>query len=275
MSRSGLSISEPPGPSRSRPGGSRLRRAAALLLVAAFVGLFVLLRVDRLLSFERLIESRDILQTTVARHPAATLGTFAVAILVCAALAIPGVLILTLAAGCLFGGGIAGGLSAVMVTTGGTCLFLAARGMLHDFFASRTGNLGGRMRREFRRNAVSYMFFLRLTPLVPFWLATIGAALAGVPLRPFVLTTAFGVLPLSFVIAFAGQNLDRLVTAGRAAYDLCRAGGSPDCRVTLPLNEILSSSTLMLLAGASLLALTPLLAQAWLGAGRQPPRDPP
>ena len=275
MSRSGPSISERSRPSPAQPGGSRLRRVAALLVVAAVVGLFFALRLDHLLSFERLIESRDILQTVVARHPATTLGAFAVAITVCAAFAIPGVLILTLAGGFLFGGGIAGGLSAAMVTTGGICLFLAARGMLHDFLASRAGNLGERMRRQFRQNALSYMLFLRLTPLVPFWLVTIVAALAGVTVRTFVWTTALGVLPMSFVIAFAGEHLDRLVAAGREAYDTCRAGGRLDCRITLPLNEILSSSTLMLLAGAALLALTPLLAQTWLRPGRQPPPDAP
>ena len=274
MSRSGRSISEPAAETSPRRA-SRLRRATPLIIAAAVVAAFFALRFDRYLSFERLIESRDLLQSVAAHNRALTLCAFAFAFLAFATLAIPGNALLTFAGGFLFGGLIGGGVSAAMATAGATFLFLAARGMLHDFIVARAGRLIGRMRTGFQRNAPSYMLFLRLTPLVPFWLVTIGAALAGVPLRTFVWTTALGILPVSLLIAFAGEKFDRLVASGRLARDACCAAGGTDCHIGFPIGEILTPSTLLLLAGAALLALTPALAQALAGARRLPPRDAP
>ncbi len=203
------------------------------------------------------------------------LAAFALAFVACATFAIPANGILTLAGGFLFGGLVGGSISAAMATTGAAFLFLAARGMLHNFIAARAGGLVGRMRAGFQRNAPSYMLFLRLTPLVPFWLVTIGAALAGVPLRTFVWTTAIGILPVSLLIGFAGQNFDRLVASGRATRDACRAAGGTDCRIGFPVGEVLTPMTVALLASAALLSMMPVLAQAWARSRRLPPLDAP
>ena len=147
--------------------------------------------------------------------------------------------------------------------TGGTILFLAARTVLNDALARKAGGIVGRIRRGFQQSAWSYLLFLRLSPVFPFWLVNIGAELAGVPLATFVWTTAFGILPMTFVVATAGANLDRVAAASAAARQTCRAAGETACPAGLPFGEIVSPSAAGLLICVSLLALTPALLSAW------------
>ena len=116
------------------------------------------------------------------------------------------------------------------------------------------------------------MLFLRLSPLFPFWLVNIGAALAGVPLATFIWTTALGILPATFIIAFAGENLDRITATSQAALETCRTAGGVDCHASLPLREIFSPSMLAALISGSLLALVPALVRAWWSRRAGAPR---
>ena len=48
-------------------------------------------------------------------------------------------------------------------------LFLAARTILNDVLQRKAGKVVGRIRTGFQRSAWSYMLFLRLSPIFPFW----------------------------------------------------------------------------------------------------------
>lgn len=56
-------------------------------------------------------------------------------------------------------------------------------------------------------NNYKYMFFLRIFPFVPFWLANLIPPLIGVRDIPFLITTFIGIMPMSFLIVFSGSNL--------------------------------------------------------------------
>ena len=240
-----------------------LRHAAPVVLIAALVALFCVLRLDRDLSFDRLIESRASLRSAVVDHGTMALAVYALVYVTIASLSVPGGFLLNLTGGFLFGGLIGGLTAALSATIGSAVVFLAARTVLNDVLQRKAGGVAGRIRDGFRRSAWSYMLSLRLSPLIPFWLVNIGAALAAIPLATFVWTTAVGILPVTFTVAFAGENLDRVVAASRIALEACRADGGATCRVTLPLREILSPSMLAVLVAGSLLALTPAAVRAW------------
>lgn len=237
------------------------RHAAPVALIAALVALFFIFRLDRYLSFDRLVESRAALRSAVADHGSLALVAFALVYVTVASLSVPGGFILNLTGGFLFGGLIGGLTAAASATVGSAFVFLAARTILNDVLRRKAGGIVGRIRDGFQRSAWSYMLSLRLSPLIPFWLVNIGAALAGIPLATFVWTTAVGILPVTFTIAFAGENLDRVAAASRIALETCRAEGGEDCRASLPLRQILSPSMLAVLICGSLLALTPALAR--------------
>ena len=250
-------------------------QALALLLLIAGIGAFFVFALDRTFSFGRLVASRAALRETVDAHALGALALYAALYITIAALSVPGGLVLTLAGGFLFGALVGGATAAASAVAGGTILFLAAKTVLNDALARKAGGIVGRIRRGFQQSAWSYLLFLRLSPVFPFWLVNIGAALAGVPLATFAWTTALGILPMTFVVAAAGANLDRVAGASADALEACRATGESACRTGLPFREIVSPSAAGLLIGASLLALTPALLSAWRRRRHGGARDEP
>jgi uncharacterized membrane protein YdjX (TVP38/TMEM64 family) len=62
---------------------------------------------------------------------------------------------------------------------------------------------------------VSYLLFLRLVPLFPFWLVNLAPAFLGIPLRTFVWTTFIGIIPGAFVFAQAGAGLGAILDSNQ------------------------------------------------------------
>src|SRR5262249_57436955 len=87
-----------------------------------------------------------------------------------------------------------------------------------------------------RADAFSYLLFLRLVPIFPFWLVNLVAALVGVRLTSFAAATALGVIPATFVFAFVGAGLSSVIAAQQAAYQFCLAAGRADCPLRFPMD---------------------------------------
>ncbi|CAD6235795.1 GSCOCG00007984001-RA-CDS [Cotesia congregata] len=62
-------------------------------------------------------------------------------------------------------------------------------------------------------NLLSYMLFLRITPLLPNWFINLASPVLGVPIVPFTVGTFLGVAPPSFVAIQAGQTLNKLTSS--------------------------------------------------------------
>ena len=127
-------------------------------------------------------------------------------------------------------------------TVGATGLFLAARTALGEPLRARAGPSLHRLEQGFRKNALSYLLFLRLIPLFPFWLVNLVPAFLGVPLRTYVIGTAIGIIPGCFVYASVGNGLG-------AVFD---AGETPD------LGIIFKPDILIPIVGLAILALLPI-----------------
>ena len=133
------------------------------------------------------------------------------------ALAIPGPLLLSVLAGAVYGPMRAQLLIAACATTGAMACYLLssrlARPLLERVAPTRLADL--RMRIDaHREHLLSYLIFLRLTPLVPNWLVNAASPLLGVPLRTFALATAVGLAPPNYAHAHTGAAL----AAGLAAW---------------------------------------------------------
>ena len=95
----------------------------------------------------------------------------------------------------------------------------------------------------FRDNALSYMLFLRLVPLFPFWLVNLVPAFLGVPLGTYVLGTFLGIIPGTVVYCLVGNGLG-------AVFD---RGGEPD------LSLIFEPQILAPIVGLAVLSLIPIV----------------
>jgi uncharacterized membrane protein YdjX (TVP38/TMEM64 family) len=174
---------------------------AAVLVTAWAFGLF------DYLSLETLREQNQTLQTFVDENlilaVAAYIGIYAAATL----FMVPGALWITVAGGLLFG--LIGGSVATVIgaTLGASGLFFAARTSLGKTLQERTGSFVKKMEKGFQEDAISYMFALRLLPLVPFPVANIAPALLGAKYRYYALTTALGIIPGVVAYTWIGSSL--------------------------------------------------------------------
>lgn len=232
-----------PNPAKVPP---RWRRFLPLLAILAGLVLFFALGLDRYLSWDSLRQNRQALLEAVAQHPGRTAALFVLLYAVLAALSVPGASFFTVGGGFLFGP-LGGGVLAVLAATlGATGIFLAARTALGDVLRRRIGPAMARAEAGFAKNALSYMLFLRLMPVFPFWMVNLAAAFLAVPLRIFVLGTAVGIIPGTFVYASVGNGLGAVLDQG----------GKPD------LGVVLRPEILLPIVALALLSLVPVIYRA-------------
>jgi uncharacterized membrane protein YdjX (TVP38/TMEM64 family) len=221
---------------------AQLKRFLPLaLLLLAIVAAFGL-GLDDYVSFEQLERNRAQLLAFVERHPLLAPLVFMLIYAAVIALSIPGGAILTMAGGFLFGVTAATGYVVIAATCGATVVFLIARTALGDSLRHKAGPAMRRMEAGFRENALSYLLFLRLIPVFPFWLVNLVPAFLGVPLRTYVLATLVGIIPGSLVYASVGNGLG-------AVFE---AGGRPD------LGIIFKPEIILPLIGLAVLAILPV-----------------
>lgn len=240
------------------PQGLTAGRLALALVFGAAVAAFFALDGPHYLSLEALREHRAAL---LAWHEAAPLRSAAIFVLCYAgavALSLPGAIWLTIAGGFLFGP-VAGVLCSVAgATSGAVLVFLAARYVFADLCRAKAGSAIARLEAGFRRNALSYLLFLRLMPVVPFWLINLVAAALDVRLATFFIATLFGIVPTTIVYVLIGNGLGTLLDQG----------GEPD------LGILLKPEVLAPLAGLALLALLPVVYHGWRGRAAAARRRP-
>jgi uncharacterized membrane protein YdjX (TVP38/TMEM64 family) len=202
----------PGGPPPSSPADTRgphpgFARWAPLAAVGLALAAFYLLGLHRYLTLDALRRYQGALAAFSAENGFAAAAAYLAVYVATVALSVPGASVLTVAGGFMFGcvGGTALALAAA--TLGATAIFLVARTSLGAFLAERAGPRLRRLREGFARNGFSYLLFLRLVPLFPFWLVNLAAALFGVRLLPYVAATAIGILPGTFVLSYFGEGL--------------------------------------------------------------------
>ena len=64
-----------------------------------------------------------------------------------------------------------------------------------------------KIQRELKRNPATYMLFLRISHVIPFWTTNIVGAYFRVKTWTFAWTTFLGVIPLTYILANAGHSL--------------------------------------------------------------------
>jgi uncharacterized membrane protein YdjX (TVP38/TMEM64 family) len=225
----------------------------------------------RYLSLEALAENREVLRAYIASNLVLSLLAFVALYAAVVALSLPGGAVLTLAGGFLFGWLLGGVASIVAATIGASVVFLIARSALGDLLAARAGPWLSRFRQGFQEDAFSYLLFLRLVPIFPFWLVNLAPGLLGVSFATYVATTFLGIIPGTFAYSLAGSGLDSVIRAQQAAHQSCLAKMGPEgqesCPYTLDPGALLTPELIIGLVALGLVALIPV-AVKWFRRAR-------
>jgi uncharacterized membrane protein YdjX (TVP38/TMEM64 family) len=190
-----------------RPTGAQIGKLITVTAIALGIGLFFYLDLGRFLSLEALKDNRDQLLAFAEANYGTAVMLFVLMYIVVTGLSLPGAVILTLAGGFLFGSVPATLYVNLGATTGATLAFLAARYVLKDWVEHKFGRWLEPLQQGFANNAFSYLMTLRLIPLFPFFVVNLVSGLTRVSVGTYVAATALGIIPGSFVYAYAGRQL--------------------------------------------------------------------
>jgi len=234
-------------------------RIAPLAVVVALSILIVLMGWHRHLSFESFVHQHAALRAFIARDLAGAIAAYVALYIAVVTLSVPGALFLTVAGGIMFGALLGGVAALIGATAGAVCIFLIAKSALGEHLIRRAGPRAAKLAEGFRADAFSYLLFLRLVPIFPFWLVNLVPALAGVGLRTFVAATALGMIPGTFAFTFVGAGLESVVVAQEAAHRACVAAGRLDCRLDFHLKSVITPEIIAALVALGVLALVPVI----------------
>jgi uncharacterized membrane protein YdjX (TVP38/TMEM64 family) len=137
-------------------------------------------------------------------------------------------------------------------TTGATAIFLAARWGLGDRLGAKMEGSDGLVKKikdGIDENQWSMLFLLRLLPAVPFFMANLIPSFLEVPLRRFVISTFFGIIPGTTVFTAVGAGLGEVFARGE----------TPD------LGIIFEPAIIFPILGLSVLAALPIIIKAVRG----------
>jgi uncharacterized membrane protein YdjX (TVP38/TMEM64 family) len=239
------------------PPGPRTRAAQACFLtllgvMLAVLGTAVGFGLDGQFGLALLRQHQAEALGFVAGEPLLASLIFMIVYGIAVAVSVPGVAVLTVIGGFLFGW-LQGTVYVVTAATlAATLVFLIARSALGASLRGRAGPSVQRYAERFRANAISYLFVLHLVPIFPYVLVITLPALCGVRLRTFVLAASFGILPGTVLLACFGSGLGEVLTQS----------------TTLELSSFLIPEIILALAGLVALALLPIAWRAWFGGQR-------
>jgi uncharacterized membrane protein YdjX (TVP38/TMEM64 family) len=230
-------VKRSPSPKR---GATWSKVALALVFLCVIVA-FYAVDATHYVNLDSLKANRGALLAFTAQHYAAALALAFVGYVGAVAFSLPVATVLSLAIGFLFGRWVGTALVVTAATVGATLAFLAARYLFAAAARRRAGTLGERINAGISANAFSYLLFLRLVPLFPFFLVNLAAAFTTVRLRTYALATFIGISPGAFVYVNVGRALGRLESA----------------------TGLVGGETLLALALLGVFALAPIVLRRW------------
>ena len=135
---------------------------------------------------------------------------FFFAYIIVSALALPISLLKTLLAGALFGllPGVI--LTSFASTIGSTLCFLLSRYLFKDLFQGKYKKYLSKVNQGIKEEGLLYLFFLRLSPIFPFFIINLTFGLTNMKWTNFYWISQLGMLPATILFVNAGKQLSQI-----------------------------------------------------------------
>ncbi len=187
-----------------------IRNPWVWLLFAGLLAALFALDLGRFLSLDFLKSHHVALIAYRVEHPQVTGLLYFCLYATVTGLSVPGVIVLSLAGGALFGLLWGTVLASFASTLGGTLAFLTARYLLRDEIRRHWGERLKTVEASLAGDGSFYLFSLRLIPVVPYFLVNLLMGLTRISPWTFCWISQLGMLPLLVVYVNAGTQLARL-----------------------------------------------------------------
>ena len=193
-------------PIRPTPAGV-WTRAGVVVLAVALVVAFYALGYDDYLTWDVIKENLHNWRATAQGSMPLSVILFFLAYVLATSLSLPVAFLLSILGGALFDWWVGLGVCSLASTAGAVISFLSSRYVLRDWVRRRFGPRLGPIDRGVERDGAWFLFSLRLTPVVPFFLINLGMGLTPMRLGTFALVSWLGMLPVKAVLVGAGTTL--------------------------------------------------------------------
>jgi uncharacterized membrane protein YdjX (TVP38/TMEM64 family) len=225
----------------------RLNRYSPLVFIIVLPIIFYIGGYGQYLNVETLLASKDQVQGYINENSVTASLIFIALYTSIVALSLPFASFLTLSAGLLFGLAQGTILVVISATVGACIIFLIARSSFGNLLKEKAGKIYKKIENEMQNNAVSYLLFLRLVPLFPFFLVNIVPALFNIKTRDYIWTTALGILPGTFIYVNVGRSLGTVENP----------------------TDLVSTDIILSIALLGIIALMPSLYKKWKGRNNE------
>ena len=185
-------------------------KIALLTAVILLVALFFSYDLGQYFNLEFLKERQAVMDEYYARNPAATAVSFFFLYVVITGLSLPGAVILTLAAGAIFGLLWGTVISSFASTLGATLAFLFSRYLFREAIQSRFADKLGAINKGVAEDGAFYLFTLRLVPLFPYFVINLVMGLTPIRALTFFLVSQAGMLAGTIVYVNAGTQIAKI-----------------------------------------------------------------
>lgn len=224
-----------------------MRKHLKNILPVAILALLIfgvyLSNVDKHLTLHWLREEGSKLSQFVQEHSFSSPLFFILIYIVSVLLIIPDSIILTLLGGLVFPFPLALFYCLFSEAVGATLFFAIFRSLFKFSFFKEKFPFIANYYKNFRKNEVSYLLFLRISHIFPFWITNLIASYFRVPFWTFIWTSFVGTVPLTFILIDAGRSLSKLFEEN----------------TMLTISDIFTLQIKIALIALSLLSLVPLL----------------
>lgn len=180
--------------------------AITALLIVCASGFFVFGGAEYL-TLDALKNGQETFDSYYSANPALTIAGFMLMYIFITALSLPGAAVMTLAAGALFGLFTGTVVVSIASTIGATLAFFVARYVLGESVQKKYKARLTRINQGIEKDGVSYLLFLRLVPVFPFFLVNILMGLTKMNVGKYFVISQLGMLPGTIVYVFAGTAL--------------------------------------------------------------------
>lgn len=193
-----------------------MKRILLVLAMLAALAAWFVFDLGRFVSLAELKVQQEAFEAFYRANPLAVLTAFVLVYVALTALSVPGALILTLAAGAIFGLTTGTLVVSFASSLGATLAFLASRYVLRDAVQARFGGRLQSINQGMARDGAFYLFSLRLVPVFPFFAVNLLMGLTPIRTWTFYWVSQTGMLLGTLVYVNAGTQLARIASPADA-----------------------------------------------------------
>ena len=117
-----------------------------------------------------------------------------------------------LLAGAMFGAWVGTTVCVLAMSFGAVVSLLLSRFLFRDFIQRRFARQAAIVEREYAKSGVSYLIAMRLTPILPYFVANAVFGLTPISARKFFVISMLATIPIKFIYANAGAEFSNVTS---------------------------------------------------------------